>query len=629
MVFYIALVLALFFSMLLCFCRKNIWVTCCTLIEDTVKLICWSYGIEYALACGLIIGLIEAIYKRDVFRIPIHVLSAIHIQYGLWTVVHFTLNAFDFQFAVMDIIYNFSNTFIKPGSMRDDAEVVEPSALRRGDPLAKKKNQYLYGIGSGGFRPVVCGDNYNNSMAALNARIVAETPKPNRQYVRKCCAFVKRNMNDIFGMRRVIKSVTFDYYLKHSNASASVKRTLKRVKAQLDVEGITEWSQLTPEQLHKFTTRKSFVKVEHLCLRTPAGRKMKAPRLIQGAPAEFICLVGPWVMAYQSVIKKCWSKTNNMCFTSGVNSLDACKVINKPGYTILEDDVSAWDASVDVQWLELELWIMSWFGCPPAVRALIKANINTRGVTSHRVKYKRKGMRKSGDPYTSVGNSVLNGVIHLFIYCDSTGCSVLRSKELLYMLIQGDDSLIVYLPTIFIDWVGCMLKCGFNSEAIYRDQIYKAEFCSNLFYETSLGLMMAPKPGKVISKLGYFISPPRNILPQAIVRGTALGLYNACNHIPPLKAYLDRILQLTSGHKAYYLNEFADWKLKYTLAESVPSTQVTLIHRYEWTDAMQASFEKSLVKCQLGKEYNEPLFDLLCDRDSSGPSSVWLAPVAA
>jgi len=84
------------------------------------------------------------------------------------------------------------------------------------------------------------------------------------------------------------------------------------------------------------------------------------------------------------------------------------------------------------------------------------------------------------------------------------------------MVIQGDDNLLChrYLDHR-IEWVDRMRDLGFDSEATYRRDILDAEFCSNLVYKCDKGLVFGPKPGRVISKLGYFINPP-NILTQRV-----------------------------------------------------------------------------------------------------------------
>jgi len=174
-----------------------------------------------------------------------------------------------------------------------------------------------------------------------------------------------------------------------------------------------------------------------------------------------------------------------------------------------------------------------------------------------------------------------------------------------------------------IDWVQHMLAFGFTSEAVLRDDILDAEFCSNLLYRTDKGLVFAPKPGKVIAKLGYYINPPHGVEPASIVRGTALGLWNACSHVPPLRAYLQRLLDLTDGVVPHKIPT-EEWKMQYDPVKETPDTWTTLDHHYGWTHACQNEFEIALQSMQLGQETDHVLLQLLCDRDTLGPQAMYI-----
>jgi len=518
-------------------------------------------------------------------------------------------------------VFKLSNCAPVNNPGREDGKVQFPTplSLRKKSVDHRPPAQHLYGIGSGDYRPVAYAPNLHNEQVAVQARILNETPPVEVGAATRCVNWVKQNWRKLLPGHTHITSVSFEHYIRKSNASASVKRTLRRVKAELDAAGIDENSVLTPQQLHDWTKRKAFVKVENNPYRSPTGRKNKACRLIQGAPPEFIVLVGPWMMAFQSMVKKKWNKHNFMCFTSGVSSLDAGKLVDQPGWSVLEDDIGAFDASVNEIWLRLEMWLFKQCGCPRAVLDLVRANVATHGVTSQGVKYKRQGMRKSGDPYTSVGNSLLNGLFHIFIYCEAHNCGVDQARTMVRMLIQGDDNLLVHVPDdVEIDWVARMRELGFDSEAVYRESILDAEFCSNLVYQVKEGLVFGPKPGRVVSKLGYFINPPAGVPVKSLVRGTALGLYAGCNHIPPLRAYLDRIMELTQDATAYY-EPNAEWKMNYITAHDTPETWVTLYRRYGWTGAAQRAWEVHLSTCELGKDMDSTMMSWLCDRDTSGP----------
>lgn len=596
--------------------RRLGWLVVTTLVEEVCRhMLAYACGshVWSSMTLALFDGLLTWRWQAVVEHALLGLVSSCPLQCAL---LHVVLNVS--RRTLLNVPFNaaywLSNCDAFGGMLDDKGKMRCPQY--EGDPYKTTCSQYLYGVGSGGYRPVAYAPNYNNECVAVKARVLALTPHVDLDVMNECIRWLMDNAHRIFRGFWRVKSVTFEKYLERSNASGSVKRQLRRTMQELREAGVDENTPLSPEQLHKWTRRKSFVKVENNVYRTPAGKKPKACRLIQGATPEFICLVGPWVMAYQGVIKKHWGKDNFICFTSGVSNLEAAHVIDVDGWRILEDDVGAFDASVCTQLLSFEAWLMHMFGAPRAVLQLVRANIKTHGYTSKGIKYSRKGMRKSGDPYTSVGNSLLNGLLHLYIYHRLTGCTVYQARERVRMVVQGDDNLLRHVGGK-LDWRAWMAKLGFDAVAIYRDNIEDVEFCSNLLYKTRQGLVFSPKPGRVMAKLGYFINPPKKVTGPQLVRGTALGLYNACYHVLPLRVYLDRLLELTDGVVPHRV-PIEDWKMRYVRCD-LSQDCVTLERRYGWTNLCQEEFQRTVARMQLGQDILCPLFDLLCDRDTSGP----------
>jgi len=236
--------------------------------------------------------------------------------------------------------------------------------------------------------------------------------------------------------------------------------------------------------------------------------------------------------------------------------------------------------------------------------------------------YKSPDGRKSGDPYTSSYNSFHNGCIHAFIFVTHNQLiskdTVKQSFKKLKMVVQGDDNALRHLPiSIKIDWKTCMLKMGFKADAIKRDNLLDMEFCSNKVYYTDQGLCFGPKPGKVLSKIGYFVNLP-NICRNQLMRGVALGLKPSCNFIPPINAYLDRILELTEGSDSVKQRN-DEWKLTGTYANYVPETYLTLINNYSWCPNDQALWEKQLSTWQFGEKIDNDKLDYMMNCDTSGP----------
>lgn len=591
--------------------------------EEVAKLAVASWLYQYdpwlSIIPYVVVGLIESMIYGDITHLAFHAATfLIYDKPVLAILMHIMANCWlGERFNVVKAVrYLLTVNFSPEVHVRDKAGCVLPM-LDSTDADKRQESQYLYGIGSGGYRPVAYSSCLENEIDAVRARILAPTQEPNYERLREMRKYCRATRQHWFGPRTNIREVDFAYYIKHSNAAPGVKRKYIEAKANLDEAGITTNTVLSKQQLRSWTSRKAFVKVENNVYRTPHGRKRKACRLIQGAKEEFICLVGPWIMAFQHVMKKRWGINSKLCYTSGVAADEAAVFISGDYDHILEDDMGAFDSSLEKELLLIELDLYKWLGAPPAVLQLLRYGIRTHGMTAHGVRYWRDAMRKSGDPNTSCGNTLINGLAHLFVYArNRPGWSTSKCFANFLMLAQGDDNLMRYNGPI-IDWVSEMASLGLQSEAMHRATLLDAEFCSNLYYETPDGPTFGPKPGRVMSKLGYFINPPR-VKPESLVRGTALGLKAACAHIPPLNSYLNRLLDLTQGHHAYYTKS-DEWKMSYKPKRPLPYADPTLFRRYHWGDNEQRELESELATISLCQDLDGILSQMLYDRDTSGP----------
>lgn len=519
-----------------------------------------------------------------------------------------------------------------PKALKDGAKMglrhlgLRKEVERKGIHELRGKHVVL-GFDTKRYSPTAFASNQHNEKQALLARVLADTVTPD-DTLDECINWCKVNHEHLFPNMHHVQSVPFPEYLRRSNASPSVKRQLQAAKIRLDAEGIGEYSSLTRSQLHRYTTRSSFVKVENDLYESPAGRKHKAPRLIQGAQPEFIVLVGPWIMALQDLLKRRWNpRKSNLVFTSGVSAEQAAEFISGGAGPWVEDDLGKFDCSIRRPWCEYEVWLARRFGAPKCVLELMQANINTHGSTLHGWRYKCDGTRKSGDPYTSLFNSVINVVSHLFLYCKWTKKSVLQARNSIRMLAQGDDNCLRHLEWIEFPWQAGMAGLGFDSEALYRRRLDQVEFCSCRIYETQEGVVFGPKPGRVLAKLGYVVNPPVNVSQQSMMRGIALGLERACSYIPPLNAVVQKVISDTEGHKAW-----VDAKKARFEAFEVPIARKThkaclevmcnLDMNYQWDYGKQRSLESTLINLRFGDEMKGNV-ELLFDRDTGGPQVIF------
>jgi hypothetical protein len=487
------------------------------------------------------------------------------------------------------------------------------------------------------YRPTCFSSNQFNEQQALKTRVLCATQEPTsfigpllryqrrRTAIDDCVDWAKGNHSLLFPKMHKIQSVSPREYLERSNASPSVKRILKKTFELLEREGVTEYSALTRSQLYMYTKRSAFVKVENDLYSSPLGRKNKAPRLIQGATPEFVCLVGPFIMALQDMMKRRWSIKNFVCFTSGVTAKKAAEFITSTSGLWLEDDLAKFDATIRRAWCEYEVWLCRQFGAPRAVVELMIANISTHGVTHHGWRYKCDGTRKSGDPYTSVMNSVINGISHVYLYCQWTKKSVryLKNSKEFRMLVQGDDNLMRHPEQVHFKWEEGMASLGFESEAIYRARQEQVEFCSSRIYETTGGVTFGPKPGRVLAKLGYIINPPQGVSRESMVRGIAIGLKKNSYFLPPVQVVIDRLLQITEGHSAWFeRKQFEAFSPSADTCFSTVDVMSSLNGVYHWDFGTQRQFQVRVSGMQLGDGYS-PIASLLLDRDCGGPQDIF------
>jgi len=600
----------------------------------------------------IIIIILEYYYYGSFVTAPFHMLMLMLTLFGLSrgkrTFIHIVYNCYSTLYTsqpASSLGYMLGKSLISNKTIRKNnikawevfkskpmidyvSRVLNPE-IRKGGKIklmyeAKPKQQkYQYNVGliNECYMPIAFASNQKNEIAAIKERILKPTPEPDEELYKEFFRWVKSNYKKIFPVTSssTIVPLPFKEYIENSNASPSVKIRLKMAHCLLKASGTNETTKLSRKEIRKYCKRKTFVKVENLLYQTYIGLKDKTPRPIQGAPEEFICLVGPWIASLQKLIKQDWHHNNFICFTSGVDSKKAAKLITKFDMW-LEDDVSAWDASNCEELLEIEYWLFLKFGAPLATAQLMQENINTRGQSANGVKYKRKGCRKSGDPYTSLGNSMMNALIHLYIYCKENNCSINQARVQIRMLVQGDDNLInLSIKSKRINWKAWMLRFGFKAIAIYRTNRDRVEFCSMRLYNVKEGVVFGPIPGKVLAKLGVFCDPKLTENPLTMIRGTALGLVKGCYHIPPIRIVIDRILELTKHIGQCNVESPQPWQMKFKPCTTILETWSCLNSVYSWDQWFNSAMESEYLRATLGSHQLGPISEYIMDRDTSGP----------
>lgn len=490
--------------------------------------------------------------------------------------------------------------------------------------IKQKQSTPMYSayIKNTNYKPIAFQSNFINEKIAVGARVMKLTPVPDHKLETEFCDFVKKYFDILFPEWKRIREDSWGEYLRNSNASPAVKKILDKTFNE-KILHLSKSNKISHNLAYKWTTRKAFCKVENLLYKSPKGVKRKAPRLIQGAQPEFICVLGPFFSALQNHIKRIWGGQGSVLFASGKTNLFVSQYISKLKGLFLEDDVSAFDSSVSKRLNYLELWMCKKFGLHPLGLQLFEANIMTHGFTQSGIKYSVPGTRKSGDPWTTVFNSILNALIHIFAISKANKWSCLKTLENCGMVVSGDDSVVVHGGVKIGKEV--LLKLGFECEVNYKNSIYDLEFCSNIFYDTTIGPLLGPKMGRVLSKIGQFILPPLNIHPLCVLRGVALGFKPLWDYVPLMRSLCHGILQDTKNFVPHY-SKSTDWQMSYEKCASM-GVGLTVDNRYKLSPDSICELDLKLSLGLMGKEIQSvhPLFEVLLDRDTDGRHCIFVS----
>jgi hypothetical protein len=507
------------------------------------------------------------------------------------------------------------------GAMKADSfmrDVVGEDRLRGGSRRAL--------FNSGFYAPKAFASNLWNERLAVIARILRETPAVDPQSMQRYVTTVKKLFKIVFnGFRKIdqTKPGLFEMYIKNSNARDNVKELLRKTKKELDEQGIG-YDMVSRNVAYKWTTRKSFVKVENNLYYSPGGELLKAPRLISGASPQFVVVNGPLTMAIQGQIKNLWNSESPFYFTSGASNVDVANYIAGGVGKIMCNDVSAFDASQNLELGKLELWMYKQFGANPLQCQLFSENLKTHGFTHHGIKYRVPGTRKSGDPWTSLFNSILNALMHFWAYLELTGDTVREALGRFRIAVMGDDSVVRHSGGK-LDFKHKLLELGFETEVNYEKSLMDVEYCNNIMYKSiDGGYVMGPKLGRVLSKLGYFVNPPFNQHPLAILKGVALGFLPLTNFIPLMSSIIAKILEITS-HVVAVSSRYNDWQLKLFGPSGDRIYNLALMeHRYGLQPEQLVKMEAEMNDMEIGARFGG-LFDLLMDRDTDSVKTIFVS----
>jgi hypothetical protein len=321
-----------------------------------------------------------------------------------------------------------------------------------------------------------------------------------------------------------------------------------------------------PERVN---TRGGFVKMEGANKSDVDGVAKVAYRAIQSAEPSHNVLTGPFMLEFSKYLRACWSTIHDVgpVYTSGLSGADIGKYFyesaNGIDTVVFEGDFVKYDSSMHPGLLRIENYIYMLAGASQYVLDSVERSIDTHGFDKWNNEFGVFGTRHSGDPNTSCGNTLIQGLTNTFVLAtildphDPPSPIVTWQSTGYRALLLGDDSCISLARSVDPGkYVEFHAKLGLELELVVHrglEAVYLPTFCSSRFYpvDDEFGqptCVLAPPIGRVMSKAGHFTELPASEDPQSFVKGDALCRMQDSHCIPFLCEYWKTVERLS--HKS-------------------------------------------------------------------------------
>ena len=368
------------------------------------------------------------------------------------------------------------------------------------------------GICFTGREPVAYAGNLHNEVLSVTNRLVAPKPQVDHGVVIQFRHFVENHFNTLFPGLQPIQENFEEWNSRYPTAQQA------RHVAALRSGGTV-----------KNDPRKAFVKVEKLLPEVRGSVEHKTPRGIQGGTDATNVTIGPWIYAFSKELSRVWNKDHFLYYTSGESAESLGSWLRYTTHYI-ENDFTRFDSTLNKHLLDVEMLVYKKAGCPPSILKVLRLNTTkTRGSTPHGVRYSVDATRRSGDQNTSIGNSMINGLIHAFAL---NRCGI--GPHRFNMAVLGDDNLICINTEIDVDAFSRWFRLvGLRPNIKITRNPNLVEFCSSRFWPTPEGRVLGPKIGRFLAKIGWVLRPPVGTTRKyKEYRGTLMSHVDSVAHVP-------------------------------------------------------------------------------------------------
>lgn len=470
------------------------------------------------------------------------------------------------------------------------------------------------GVSVPGYEPLVFAPNQDNMVAALKKRAFAESaPGDRKDFI----AWTRKYWPDIIGKvfdLHVPVDVSdqdelVEEWLKGSGSSPSVKARIRNAWAEMRADGFDMHTNVSSSLAIEWTKRDASVKVETLLKDESA-----MPRQIMAAPPQFVAVIAPFVKMLTGYIRRRLS-SGCLIYAPGMAEEKLSELVSEREWdNRANGDFNAYDANQGPDMGEEEIALFTRYGLPVLGRQLMRANLKVHGGSRTGVKFTAPYCRMSGDPHTTLMNTVWNLVAMSYVYCSERGIHP-RHMDVLF-LAGGDDSQINYNGPP-IDFEARLAAIGLPATVKHVEHLNRVEFLSSRLTRTSRGWRFLPMVGKMAAKLAFSVHATSETAP-GVCRGSALSMVSAASASPPMLALLNCFLRITQGAKEIGPRD-EPWKMSLSsTGQATSETWDDLREQYGWNQGLQDQLEEDLSQVKVhGMAINSGPLRILMDMDSS------------
>lgn len=472
---------------------------------------------------------------------------------------------------------------------------------------------YPTGVCLAGYEPTVLSTNQDAVVTALGVRCLAEPAVGCRKdfiaWTDKYWEVVIARVFDLHIPQDVKEQddIVQDW-IDTSGSSPSVKARVALEWAAFRADGYHMHTPLPAQLAWELTKRDVSVKNETI-LKDDSAK----PRQILACSPQFVAIIAPFVKRLTGLIKKKLA-SGSLIFAPGLNESEISRLVSEREWdNRANGDFNSYDSNQGPDMGDSEIRKFTRYGLPVAGRQLMRAGLVVHGGSRTGVKFTSPYKRNSGDPHTTLMNTVWNLLAQAYVYCRARDC---HPKEMDVLFIAGGDDFQLNYNGTRIDFEAGLASLGLPATVKHVDHLNQVEFLSCRLTRTSRGWRFIPMVGRMFTKLSFSVrANPHNCL--QILRGAALGFEASFAASPPGAAIIATYLRLTQGVEPI-TTRAETWKMKHShTGQATAETWDDLFSQYGWTRELQSCLERDLSSItEAGVTVHSASLEVLVDRDS-------------